>query len=281
MLPIRPGRIVRQLRVNFNQWSTHNFGGDRLAAGGNVNANWTFNSLWSAGGSVFVDLPAFDDRFTRGGPGGRTNSRLGSWQYLNTNDRKPLSLHVNTSLSGDGLGSFSGELSPRVAWRPSSAVSAELGVRWTHNMNDAQWVGERTEAGAPQYVFGRLRQRTTALTARFNLTLTPELSLQLYGQPFVSVGRYQAYKQMVDGGAERYQDRFAPLPAQPSADFGVLSFRTTNVLRWEFKPGSTFFLVWQQGREGSGDPRELGLRDPFGVAGTSTILVKLAYWLNP
>jgi len=277
----RPGRVVRQLRINVNQWSNHNFGGDRLAAGANVNANWTFNSLWSAGGGIFTDLPAFDDRFTRGGPGGRTNRRLGSWQYLNTNDRRPVSVHLNTSFSGDGLGSFSGEVSPRVAWRPSSAVSAELGARWTHNLNDAQWVGDRPQQGRSRYVFGRLRQRTTALTARFTLTLTPELSLQLYGQPFVSVGRYQAYKALVDGRAERYQDRFEPALDQPSADFGVLSFRTTNVLRWEFKPGSTFFLVWQQGREGAGPAGEVGLRDTFHVAGTSTVLVKLAYWMNP
>ncbi len=277
----RPGAVVRQLRINFNQWSTHNFGGDRLAAGANVNANWTFTSLWSAGGGVFTDLPAFDDRLTRGGPGGRTNARIGSWQYLNTNDRKQASLHLNTSISSDGLGSHAWEVSPRVALRPSSAVSAELGIRWAFNTNDAQWVGSADVGGATRYVFGRLRQDTTAVTARFTVTLTPELSLQLYGQPFVSSGRYESYKALVDGRADRYQDRYAPFEYQGNGDFGVLSFRTTNVLRWEFKPGSTLFVVWQQGREGVGDPRSIGIAEPFSVAGTSTALVKLAYWMNP
>ena len=80
--------------------------------------------------------------------------------------------------------------------------------------------------------------------------MTPNLSLQLYGAA-VRLGRaLRDYKELVDGRAERYADRYAPFAYAGNADFNVLSFRTTNVMRWEFKPGSTLFVVWQQGREG-------------------------------
>ena len=118
-----------------------------------------------------------------------------------------------------------------------------------------------------------------------NYTLPPPLSFQLYAQPFVSAGAYHGYKELVRPDARRQADRYAPFAYPQNADFNVLSFRTTNVLRWEYRPGSTLFVVWQQGREGftqRGDyrfGRDFG--DVFATPPTNTVLVKLAYWLNP
>jgi hypothetical protein len=116
-------------------------------------------------------------------------------------------------------------------------------------------------------------------------TLTPNLSLQLYGQPFTSAGHYENYKELVNGRAPRYADRYAPFAYDGNADFTVLSFRTTNVLRWEYRPGSALFVVWQQGREGFRPDssfrfgRDYG--DIFSTPSSNTVLVKLSYWLNP
>jgi hypothetical protein len=116
-------------------------------------------------------------------------------------------------------------------------------------------------------------------------TLTPTLSLQLYGQPFSSTGRYENYKELVDGRAERYADRYAPFDYNGNADFTVLSFRTTNVLRWEFKPGSALFVVWQQGREGFRPNSAFRFANDYGdifnTPASNTVLVKMSYWLNP
>ena len=87
----------------------------------------------------------------------------------------------------------------------------------------------------------------------------PSPQLYPYSQPVVTVrtasrflprGHYENYKELIDGRADAPRDRYVPFPYDGNADFTVLSFRTTNVLRWEFKPGSTMFVVWQQGREG-------------------------------
>jgi len=137
-------------------------------------------------------------------------------------------------------------------------------------------------------VFAHLDQTTVALTERVNYTMSPTLSLQLYAEPFVSGGAYVGFKELVDGRNPDYAQRYAPfaydLEANGNPDFNAKSFRTTNVLRWEYKPGSTLFVVWQQARENDAVPGEFrfgrDVRNIFAVPPKNVFLVKLAYWLN-
>jgi hypothetical protein len=133
-------------------------------------------------------------------------------------------------------------------------------------------------------VFGRLDQTTTSITTRVNYTLTPTLSLQVYAQPFVSAGVYDEFKELVRPRAASQAERYAPFAYDGTADFNVLSFRTTNVMRWEYKPGSALFVVWQQGREGFGQRGDYrfarDFTDVFATPSSNTLLVKLAYWFN-
>jgi hypothetical protein len=279
-----PGKYTRNRFLNFNQWSAFNYGGDRLETGGNVNANWEFQNLWRAGGGISFNVRTFDDRLTRGGPGGYNEPNINSWQWVNTNDRKVLSLQWNSGFGGNGHGRYY-EFEPRVVIRPVSSFSTEVGFRYNNNIEDAQWVAEAFDTAGRHYVFGRLEQETHSLTLRVNYTMTPNLSLQIYGQPFTSAGHYATYKELVDGRAERYEERYAPYDYLLNADFNVLSFRTTNVLRWEYRPGSTLFVVWQQGREGAGEPGRFSYgrnySTLFSTPASNTLLVKFAYWMNP
>jgi hypothetical protein len=134
-------------------------------------------------------------------------------------------------------------------------------------------------------VFGRIEQKTVAMTLRFNYTMTPNLSLQTYAEPFVSAGDFTNFRELVDGRAPVYADRYAPYDYTGPADFNIRSFRTTNVLRWEFKPGSQFFVVWQQGRfERINDYGAFEFNRDFGglfsTPSRNVFLVKLSYWLN-
>ena len=282
----RPGEYVRSFRINFNQWGGWNFDGENLWLGGNVNAHWVFQNFWSIGTGLNLNGRGFDDRATRGGPGAYTNKPIGNWFYLNTNDRKVASFNWFHFFNNDFNGSRFVELSPSVTIRPAPALSVQVGAYWTSNKDDAQWIEnlEEEEDGIPRYVFGRLKQTTMSMTFRVNYTITPALSLQLYGQPFVSAGHYEHYKELVNGRAERHADRYAPFAYADNADFNVLSFRTTNVLRWEFKPGSTLFVVWQQGREEEGERGDFrfgrDFRGVFATPSSNTVLVKLAYWFN-
>jgi hypothetical protein len=281
---MQPNRAFRERILNFNQWSHRNFDGDLISVGGNVNGNASLTNLWSFGGGFGVNGRVVDDRLTRGGPSGLAEPSASSWQWFNTNDREPVSFHWNSGFSRNADGSRGFDLNPAIQMRPGSALSAEVGIAFSRNNDQSQWISSVAGADRTHYVFGELRQRTSSMTLRLNYTLRPTLSVQLYGQPFVSAGRYDRYKELIDGRAP-YAQRFAPFAFPHSADFKVLSFRTTNVMRWEFKPGSTLFVVWQQGREGflpNGTfrfGRDYG--DVFSTPGTNMVLVKLAYWLNP
>jgi hypothetical protein len=277
-----PTKHVRNFRWNLNQWGTWNFGGDRLDLGGNINAHWVFTNNWSTGTGFTQNARPFDDRATRGqGPGAYANPNWTYWGYVNSDDRKSVTISNFFNVGGDRHGSTWAGVSPGVTVRPTSFVSLSTGVDWNHNVQDTQWV-ENTADG--RYVFARLDQTTVSLTMRVNYTITPQLSVQVYAAPFVSAGDYDRFKHLVNGRAARYEDRYAPSAYPANPDFNYRSFRTTNVLRWEYKPGSALFVVWQQGREDVLDAgrfqfgRDFG--GVFGAPARNVFLVKWSYWIN-
>jgi hypothetical protein len=283
----RPNRIVRSRMINFNQWRAWNFDGDRLWGGENVNAHAVFVNNYETGGGYTVEHGGIDDRATRGGPAVRVNPTRTFWHYVTTDRRRTLALNYFGVYGSDSYGSKSREFSPMLTYRPVPAVMASIGTRVEHRVDDSQWVDKFTDT-ADHFVFAHLNQTTVAMTGRLNYTMTPNLSLQLYGEPFVSAGDYSRYKQLADGRNTVYASRFAPysfdFAANDDPNFNKKSFRTTNVLRWEYKPGSTLFLVWQQARENTDVPGGFrfgrDVHDIFAVAPKNVFLVKLAYWLN-
>jgi hypothetical protein len=279
----KPNKWVRSRNINFNQYAGWNSDGDRLYSGGNINSHWTFTNNWSIGGGYNVNGLNFDDRATRGGPGVYMDGNRGVWYYVNSDNRRVVSLNYFGSWFVDRQGSVSRDFNPEFTIRPVPGLMLTTGVRVGTNTTDTQWVGQVTDA-ADHYVFGRLEQTTVALTERFNFTVTPNLSLQLYAQPFVSSGDYSRFKELANGRSPDYGARYSPFAYADDPNFNVKSFRTTNVLRWEYKPGSTLFVVWQQARENDAVPGgfQFGrdMHDIFGVAPRNVFLVKLAYWLN-
>jgi Domain of unknown function (DUF5916)/Carbohydrate family 9 binding domain-like len=281
----KPRKHVRTFRWNLNQWSNKNFDGDTLSLGGNVNAHWTFNNNWATGGGFTKEANAFDDRATRGGPGSKYNGVWSIWNYINTDDRKRIAFDMFLGGGSSAFGPHFMDINPGVTFRPASSLSINGGFRFGKNDNDAQWVTNEDSAdGKTHYVFARIDQRTVALTTRVNYTMSPTLSLQIYAEPFVSAGAYSGYKELVDGRTKDWQARFAPYAYVGDADFNYRSFRTTNVLRWEYRPGSALFVVWQQGREENAAfgnfrfGRDFG--GVFGAPSTNVFLVKFSYWLN-
>jgi hypothetical protein len=176
---------------------------------------------------------------------------------------------------------------PGLNLRVASRVSSSLAVAFNRNANNWQWVSNVGDAGADttRYTFAHLDQTTMSVTARLNVTATPTLSLQLWAQPFVSTGRYRDWRALADPRAERYADRFAPYAGDPGG-FDVKQLRANTVVRWEYRPGSALFVVWQHGRQGSTDVasafdfrRDYG--DLWHLHPQNTFLVKFSYWMNP
>ncbi len=135
-------------------------------------------------------------------------------------------------------------------------------------------------------MFGRRDTRTVDFTLRSNVTFTPRLSIQLYGQLFVARGRYGDFAVLQD------RDSLVDFDGYPkNHDFAFNTFQTNTVLRWEYSPGSTLFLVWTHSRKGRTDidrldstaisPYNTGtfdqITDAFGVFPQNVFLIKLNY----
>jgi len=283
----KPTRFFRSRNINFNYFGTWNSDGDTLVNGGNINANFTFINNWETGGGFLSNRLTIDDRVTRGGPAVLTEGFDNVWWWLNTDNRKRVSLNMFNGGGRNGVGSFFHDHEFLVTYRPVTALNFSSGLRLNFANNADQWTGLVTDT-KDHYVFAHLDQQTVAMTLRLNYTMSPTLSLQLYAEPFVSAGAYDRFKEVVDPRNPQYSLRYAPydydLVANDNPDFNVKSFRTTNVLRWEYKPGSTLFVVWQQARQNDAVPVGFrvgrDLHDIFGVPPTNVFLVKLAYWLN-
>jgi hypothetical protein len=283
----RPTRWFRSRNINFNQYASWNADGDRLFSGGNVNSHYAFTNNWRAGGGINFQALGFDDRATRGGPGIFSEGFTTGWSYIESDNRRRVSLNYFNGGGRNGKGSMFIEVSPSITYRPLPAVSFNPGVRFSKNVFDSQWVNKITDA-SDHYVFSHLNQSTVAMTVRLNYTMTPNLSLQLYAEPFVSAGAYTGFKELANGRSRDYGQRYVPyafdLATNDNPDFNTKSFRTTNVLRWEYKPGSTLFVVWQQARENQAVPGGFrfgrDVHDIFGVPPNNVFLVKFAYWLN-
>ena len=279
-----PGRFTRSYFVNVNQYAGWNFAGDRMWSGGNVNMHWTWKNYYTTSFGLNINGAPFRDRITRGGPGVLGNASIGSWQAFGTDGRKAVSAFWSSYYENDRKGTQRANLMPSVTWRPTAATSISTGFRYIINNDDAQWVTNEAAGSATRYVFARLKQRTSAFTFRVSYTLTPDLSIQTYGEPFVSAGQYSDYKVLADGRAAEHADRYRPYAYAGDADFNIRSFRTTNVLRWEYKPGSSLFVVWQQNRSGFANVGDFDFSRDFGgvfsAPAHNVFLVKMSYWLN-
>jgi hypothetical protein len=248
------------------------------------------NTWWLHGGLNMNELmPTYDDRVSRGGPAVR-RSRGYNWNVGWEGDRRkwytPM-LFTGGGGNDEGRSRFRW-IEPSLQFRVSTGFSASAALYFEHGINDDQWLENVAgQNGAPTaYTFARLDQHTVRMTGRVNYTASPTLSLQLYAQPFVSTGDYTEWKELNDPRASAYAGRYKPYGTRDPGGFNVREFRSNAVVRWEYRPASTLFFVWQQGRAGN-DPtlpnfdfsRDVG--GVFGLHPMNTFLVKASYWFNP
>lgn len=286
----KPTRWYRSVSVNFNQWTVGNTAGQLTDLGGNINAHAQFTNQWwgHAGFNLNALAGAVDDRVARGGPAVRQVYNRSGWFGVE-GDRR---LRVQPFFFGQGqfrdaAGSWNFGVSPEVAFRMASRMQARIGVSLTRSVNDAQWYGNVTDAaGATHYTFARLDQHVASLTSRFDFTATRTLSLQVYAAPFVATGAYRNWKELADPKAASYTGRYKAYASTSSLnDFNFKEFRSNTVVRWEYRPGSTLFFVWSQGRQQDGMnagtfEASRDMRDLFKARPDNTFLIKASYWVS-
>ena len=307
---VQPGKVFRQVYVNFNQWAGWNYGWDRLYTGGNVNMHFTFPNYWGFSYGLNRNIGGLTTGALRGGPAMTQPGNWNGWFNASTDSRKAVQLYLGGFgfVQPEAEGTRGYGLWGTVEVKPAANVDLSFSPEWNVNDDDWQYLDSPEALGATQYLFGELRQRTISTSIRANVTLRPELTIQLWGQPFVSSGDYREFMRVTDPRAPRYQDRWDVFGTDRAItdpegdvmidldgdgttevelgnpDFRVLSFRSNAVVRWEFRPGSTLFLVWQHGRSGfTNDGRFAfgdGVRELFRSPAANTFLVKASYWFS-
>jgi hypothetical protein len=315
----RPGRLFRNWTLNLGQMAEWTFGGERRDAAADAFFRFQLTRHW--GGYVWYMRRAggLSPDALRGGPAVVWPARqMGSFS-LHTDRRRPLLLRLGGAWEvEDGTGGRELSVNTSATLRAGQRMELSLRPSLARNVSAWQYVGSRADAhagGERRYLVGRLEQTTASLTTRLDYAFTPALSLQLYAQPFLSAGDYSDFRELGDPRAAAFGERFRLLGAEElrecagfygvrprregcaatgegaafayrfsSPDFNVRELRSNAVLRWEYRPGSTLFVVWSQGRshfepDGRFDARE-GMGDLLRAPGTNVLLVKLSYWMS-
>jgi hypothetical protein len=307
---LEPARNYRRFEVFGGQELAYTYGGERTALSVTGGSEVELPNYWEVVAVVRRELENLDPRLLRGGPAFQEPADWEAAFGLETDDRGWVQADVEVERSWEDETDADGwEVDAEVLFRPWSRLGFGVEVEYDRETDDRQFVASRTAADSTFYVFGRLEQDEVSLRLRADVALSPRLSFELYAEPFASSGSYRDLKLVADPRADDYADRFELLGtdrlSRPGGDeratvdvdrdgdtdfsfsepdFRVVSLRTNAVLRWEFRPGSTFFLVWQQDREDEIPEGSLRLSDALGdivdADGEHVFLVKVAYWLG-
>lgn len=308
------GRFFRNWSVFTNQHGGWTTGGERLPATVDLNSLYQLRNQWQGFVGIRHISAGLAPEVLRGGPALRKSSRTGGWFQIATDPRRRVNTFftVTGDVEHDTPGStFSVAVGP--TFRPSPSWNVSLRAAWSRTLNSQQYVATRIAEGERHYVLGRIDQSVLALVTRLDVTFSSDLTLELFAQPFVSSVRYLDFKRVGDAHAASTEQRwinytdeqlravseseervtwgyFAETadedPTYTFADpgFNLRSLRGNAVLRWEYRPGSTIFLVWQQNRRdvGFGKPLDpvADLRSLGSAAGDHVLLVKVSYWLG-
>ena len=286
----QPGDLLRNWYVRVRERYEGNYAGERIA-------NWTFLqasfqtlNYWSGFVNLVHSFQALDDRSTRGGPMILRPANSSAYLHLSTDARKPVTLFAEGSHERSEFGGWETEFGFQVGWRPSPRWNLSIGPELARRHVAEQYITTvddslATRTYGKRYVFAPLDQTELSVETRLNLTFTPKLSLEMYAQPFISSADFGAPEELVAPRTYEFQPYTGAEPI-PERDFNLRSLRGTAVLRWEWRPGSTLYVAWQQSREDR--DRTLGdfdfVRDQealWEAQPDNIFLIKINYWLNP
>jgi hypothetical protein len=302
-----PGEHVLNWAFNADVYEVQTF--DRLTDYGlEYNGNIQFANYWSAGTYTNFDHSSWNVNALRGGRALRADPNVFSNAWFNTDTRKPLWVNLNSYGSHNWTtGEFDGGLELGATVQARSNIDVFVGPSIYHRNEPMQYVDQVSDELAmdqTHFVFGRLHETDLSMTLRVNWAFSPHLTLQAYAQPYIASGYYSELKEVDNPGAERYRDRFQLLAGSlrlddgtyhvtrggasysfDQPDFNFRQLRSTVVMRWEYRPGSTVFAIWSHGRTSDAfDNGRFSLgHDASELASARSeniVMVKANYWIG-
>ncbi len=274
---LKPTETFRRVGINYNHWSVWDFGGNHNSLRFNTNSwqNWANNWFTNIG---FNYAPKQYSNFAlRGGPRLRQSAEIGFFNGYNTDSRKKVRFNVfhnGTKAADDSFSFYS--INFGITYQPFNALSISASPRYSINNDKLQFIDNIDVGGETTYLNGTIDQRTLSMSLRLNYTINPNLTIQYWGQPFISRGRYTDFKHVTNPLEKQFENRISQYQGSQisfadglynvdenldsvtdfsfgNPDFSFVQFRSNLVLRWEYIPGSEVFLVWSQDLAQSGN----------------------------
>ena len=307
----QPGDRLRAYSIGVSTRSEWNFGGELQTGGpqgdlGGVDVRLTWPNFWRSDFSLNFNPRGQDERRTRGGPSMGTPQ---DWNVIgvlrnSSQDRNTWSGRLQYGQNEDAGWLY--DVSGMVSFRPAPRWQFSIEPGYTRERQTQQYVDTIARSGpetyGERYVFAFIDRSTIVTQFRLNFTFKPDLTLEVYAEPFAASGNFYNHGELrtprtrdirrygEDGTVvEELPDGSLRIDDGPDMftigndDFHVLSFRSNVVLRWEWRPGSTIFVVWQQERlseevtnDGVGGS---DLFRSFGVTGDNFLVVKASFWI--
>ena len=271
-----PFSIFRNAGLNANQHSVWDFGGNRLAMGGNLSARAQFTNYWRAFAAFNLSGTQRNNSALRGGPAfiepGYKFVRIGVF----TNQQKKLTFEF---MGGQYFSNENGYRSIKdyeleIGYRPFKSLQISVSPGINTYSTDLQYVTQTNYQEDTRYIMAQIDRKTVNMSLRINYNITPDLTIQYWGQPFVATGEYTYFKHITNSKADNLTDRYNTYSDKQisfnaesetyfiddnldgtvdysfeNPDFNVKEFLSNLVVRWEYRPGSTVYLVWSQTRD--------------------------------
>ena len=303
----KPFSIFRSAGVNINMWNRWDFGGNFLHNSINGNFFVQFKNFWTFNSGINQEIHDINNNALFGGPALRRPVGTAHFLGLGSDDRKKLYVSFNmTNVWSENDNVQVNSYGMFIRYQPVNVFNISISPNFTHFQRKSQYVSLEQFETEDRYVVASIDQKTISASIRFNYSITPNLSFQYYGQPFIFQVNYDDFKYIDDPLGKTLEDRTNLLLNDQirfddennkffvdenldgledydfgKPDFAVIEFRSNFVMRWEYKPGSELFLVWAQGNGAFGDPeRPLWQNftdNLFGNSGRNTFLVKYTY----
>ncbi|HYC38959.1 MAG TPA: DUF5916 domain-containing protein [Chitinophagaceae bacterium] len=263
--------IFRAARVNYNHWARWDFSGRHVYRAFNMNTSGTFRNNYNFfTGFTWVAF-GISNNALRGGPALR---RLPGFQHniqISADSRRKVYGSANIfNFWGFEKSMRIVEPGASISVHPLDALRITLSASYGYNWRKQdQFVRNVYYNSQLRSIVGEVKQKTLRITGRVNYNVTPDLTIQYYGQPFITRPLYSRFAYVTDPLARKLEDRFTVFtPGQISSsngayivdenmdgtpdysfakpDFNFVQFRSNLVVRWEYKAGSELYLVWSR-----------------------------------
>jgi hypothetical protein len=244
----------------------------------------------------------------RGGPAIKVPGYKRLFLGLSTNQQKKLTFNVRTNHTFSNEKNFEDSYYYQltISYRPFKALRIDMSPGYNNSENELQYVTLKNFENNKRYILGRIERNTLSMSVRLNYNITPDLTIQYWGQPFIATGKYSDFKYVTNSKADNAYDRFQYYSENQISykendevyvidehangqvdyefdkpDFNVKEFLSNLVVRWEYQPGSTLYLVWSQNRSDFVNSGNFSFQDDvnqlFDQKAHNIFLVKVSY----